>query len=256
MSILNQTSLTIIGGWNTQNCWRCWFLPWNHWQWDEFNNINNQHHTKAISVRIVDQPQAMFIAWLSIRTQLLSTVTTLADPTSVPWRSDGGDGLMRGDMLPGWLEILRIIEPYQHCESKQFLFSGYMKPYFFFVNRSSCVLSRGPWHKKMPWVSVWGASKRIFVQWCFQLLLSPPFRESIENRKHMNTCSYVVVVVFFILHKSKIKSASFPIYKLINTHPGWWFGTCFIFPYIGNVIIPTDFHIFQRGWHHQPGMLC
>ena len=30
---------------------------------------------------------------------------------------------------------------------------------------------------------------------------------------------------------------------------GWWFGTCFIFPYIGNVIIPTDFNsiIFQRG---------
>ena len=32
---------------------------------------------------------------------------------------------------------------------------------------------------------------------------------------------------------------------------GWWFGTWF-FPYIGNVIIPTDFHIFQRGWNHQP----
>ena len=28
---------------------------------------------------------------------------------------------------------------------------------------------------------------------------------------------------------------------------GWWFGTFFIFPYIGNVIIPTYFHIFQRG---------
>ena len=28
---------------------------------------------------------------------------------------------------------------------------------------------------------------------------------------------------------------------------GWWFGTFFIFPYIGNVIIPTEFHIFQRG---------
>ena len=31
---------------------------------------------------------------------------------------------------------------------------------------------------------------------------------------------------------------------------GWWFGTCFIVPYtviIGNVIIPTEFHIFQRG---------
>ena len=24
------------------------------------------------------------------------------------------------------------------------------------------------------------------------------------------------------------------------------------FPYIGNFIIPTDFHIFQRDWNHQP----
>ena len=30
---------------------------------------------------------------------------------------------------------------------------------------------------------------------------------------------------------------------------GWWFGTWldYDFPYIGSVIIPTDFHIFQRG---------
>ena len=28
---------------------------------------------------------------------------------------------------------------------------------------------------------------------------------------------------------------------------GWWFGTFFIFPYIGNVIIPTDELIFFRG---------
>ena len=34
--------------------------------------------------------------------------------------------------------------------------------------------------------------------------------------------------------------------------PGWWFGTFIIFPYIGNVIIPTDFHIFQRGSNHEP----
>ena len=27
---------------------------------------------------------------------------------------------------------------------------------------------------------------------------------------------------------------------------GWWFGTCFIFPYVGNFIISADFHIFQR----------
>ena len=26
------------------------------------------------------------------------------------------------------------------------------------------------------------------------------------------------------------------------------------FSYTGNVIIPTDFHIFQRGWNHQPAM--
>jgi hypothetical protein len=29
---------------------------------------------------------------------------------------------------------------------------------------------------------------------------------------------------------------------------GWWFGTCFIFPYVGNVIIPTDeLHHFSEG---------
>ena len=37
---------------------------------------------------------------------------------------------------------------------------------------------------------------------------------------------------------------------------GWWFGTWmdYDFPYIGNVIIPTDELIFFRGvgWNHQP----
>ena len=29
---------------------------------------------------------------------------------------------------------------------------------------------------------------------------------------------------------------------------GWWFGTCFIFPYIGIFIIPTDeLHHFSEG---------
>ena len=32
----------------------------------------------------------------------------------------------------------------------------------------------------------------------------------------------------------------------IYIYTGWWFGTCFFLPYIGNVIIPTDFHIYQR----------
>ena len=34
---------------------------------------------------------------------------------------------------------------------------------------------------------------------------------------------------------------------IIFQHPICRFGTFFIFAYIGNVIIPTDFHIFQRG---------
>ena len=29
----------------------------------------------------------------------------------------------------------------------------------------------------------------------------------------------------------------------------------FIFPYIGLLIIPIDFHIFQRGWNHQPDLV-
>ena len=38
-----------------------------------------------------------------------------------------------------------------------------------------------------------------------------------------------------------------------NVNTGWWFGTCFIFTYIGNVIIPTDVHVLQRGrLNHQP----
>ena len=28
---------------------------------------------------------------------------------------------------------------------------------------------------------------------------------------------------------------------------GWWFGICFVLPYIGNFIIPTDEHIFSEG---------
>ena len=32
----------------------------------------------------------------------------------------------------------------------------------------------------------------------------------------------------------------------------WLVVTGTFFPYIGNVIIPIDFHMFQRGWNHQP----
>ena len=33
---------------------------------------------------------------------------------------------------------------------------------------------------------------------------------------------------------------------------GWWFGTWLLFSHILGIIIPSDFHIFQRGWNHQP----
>ena len=32
--------------------------------------------------------------------------------------------------------------------------------------------------------------------------------------------------------------------SVLPPNTGWWFGTFFIFPYIGNVIIPTDELIF------------
>ena len=35
--------------------------------------------------------------------------------------------------------------------------------------------------------------------------------------------------------------------KFKSTQSDWWFGICFIFPYIGNVIIPFDELIFFRG---------
>ena len=46
------------------------------------------------------------------------------------------------------------------------------------------------------------------------------------------------------------------MYICIYIYTGWLFGTWllffYIYIYIGNVIIPTDFHIFQGDWNHQP----
>ena len=35
--------------------------------------------------------------------------------------------------------------------------------------------------------------------------------------------------------------------RYLTIYKAGWFGTCVIFPYIGNFIIPTDLHILQRG---------
>jgi hypothetical protein len=42
------------------------------------------------------------------------------------------------------------------------------------------------------------------------------------------------------------------IYDSMTMITGWWFGTWLLFFHILGIIIPTDFHIFQRGWNHQP----
>ena len=42
-------------------------------------------------------------------------------------------------------------------------------------------------------------------------------------------------------------------YRYITLYsPAWWFQTCFIFHNIWDVILPIDFHIFQKGSNHQP----
>ena len=62
-------------------------------------------------------------------------------------------------------------------------------------------------------------------------------------------CS-MVVFIFLNINDSSLGLFKTTQYQFID--PGWWFGTCFIFPYIGNFIIPIDFHIFQRASNHQP----
>ena len=43
-------------------------------------------------------------------------------------------------------------------------------------------------------------------------------------------------------------------FHMQKTMENWWvlWNMTVIFPYIGNVVIPIDFHMFQRGSNHQP----
>ena len=48
--------------------------------------------------------------------------------------------------------------------------------------------------------------------------------------------------------KPKVSDSNESLPKPVLLYSDWWFGTFSIFPYIGNVIIPSDFHIiFRRG---------
>ena len=53
------------------------------------------------------------------------------------------------------------------------------------------------------------------------------------------------------------RSPSSIMWNIVKPITGWWFGTCFcsIFPYIGNVIIPTDELICFRGVAQPPSRL-
>ena len=93
-----------------------------------------------------------------------------------------------------------------------------------------------------------------------------PAPRSIWDRKLSKTLSKTQVVHVFECHirgnqvenwwVSKGPNTYFcPLYyyrKLSNTISGRWFRTFFIFPYIGNVIIPTDELIFFRGVGQPP----
>ena len=53
------------------------------------------------------------------------------------------------------------------------------------------------------------------------------------------------------LDESPIVNGGFQLDSTM-TITGWWFGTLILFFHILGIILPTDFHIFQRGWNHQP----
>ena len=46
---------------------------------------------------------------------------------------------------------------------------------------------------------------------------------------------------------------NWPVYASVVSESGWRFGTCF-FHFIWDAVLSIDFHIFQDGENHQPGM--
>ena len=98
---------------------------------------------------------------------------------------------------------------------------------------------------------------------CF-LLFPPKFHMASELDWPLWGCvesNYVNILKWWFLEMGEPKAATvLTVFKMTKklhdfgatphlkkSLPCWWFGTCFIFPYIGNVIIPTDELIFFRG---------
>ena len=74
---------------------------------------------------------------------------------------------------------------------------------------------------RAPWGTPWGTQEILLVE---SLNIVPYSQPSTHLNSFEFTCCYHLLSI-----------------------SGWWFQTFFIFPSIGNVIIPTDFHIFQDG---------
>ena len=55
---------------------------------------------------------------------------------------------------------------------------------------------------------------------------------------------------FTVLNSMVIFYSDLLNYQMVT---GWWFQTWMCFSMIYGIILPIDFHIFQRGWSHQPG---
>ena len=64
-------------------------------------------------------------------------------------------------------------------------------------------------------------------------------------------CLGLKCYVFFMVDVLNVPGFTDKHFKMVTSLTGWWFGTWLLWLsiYIGNVIIPTDFHsiIFQRG---------
>ena len=99
-----------------------------------------------------------------------------------------------------------------------------------FLNCPSICYSQEIWIGLCEWCSVdvfWCSYHCIllYVKYLFHLL---SFFTLLLVNQSKNTC-YVLSCMFIAVMTS------------------WWLGTCFILPYIWNVIIPIDFHIVHRG---------
>ena len=72
-------------------------------------------------------------------------------------------------------------------------------------------------------------------------------RKPIESNK-----SRIGVDIQSLANPFKLLNNPFVICDIYWNLSDWWFQTLFVSPECIGIISPTDFHIFQDGWNHQP----